>query len=72
MRQRRVVDDDDVSRRGLSELLSDLSEIEVIPSLTHAEARAWNAEWGAVVMVIVDAGDERLAGDQFPGVAVVE
>jgi CheY-like chemotaxis protein len=37
----------------------------------HAEALAWAGKWEGIDAVIVDAADERRAGDQFPGVSVV-
>lgn len=46
-------------------------EIDVVATVGHAEALKWDREWAAVDMVIVDAADEQLTGDQFPGVGVV-
>jgi DNA-binding NarL/FixJ family response regulator len=66
-----VVDDDDVTRRGLVELLDDQPEIEVTGALSHVEALAWEQQWTEVDVAIVDACDERQVGDQFPGVEVV-
>jgi DNA-binding NarL/FixJ family response regulator len=67
-----VVDDDGVSRRGLTELLSDHAEIEMIGSLSHGDAMTWAHEWRRVDVAIVDAADERQEHDHFPGVAVVD
>jgi DNA-binding NarL/FixJ family response regulator len=66
-----IVDDDDLSRRGLSELLGDRPELQVLDSLNHEQA-VQNPRWDAVDVAVVDAADARLDGDQFPGVAVVE
>ncbi len=66
-----VVDDDDLSRRGIAELLADRPEIEVVGALTHVEALL-RPGWDLVDVVIVDAADERRDDDQFPGVGVVE
>ncbi len=65
-----VVDDDDVSRRGLTEILSDNVRIHVIGSLTHAEALR-STDWVDTDVLIVDAADERDVEDHFPGVEVV-
>lgn len=43
----------------------------MVAAVGHDEARAWGRRWAAVDVVLVDAADERRAGDQFPGVAVV-
>ena len=67
-----VVDDDDVTRRGLVELLGDQPEIEITGVLNHIEAVRWTDEWARVDVAMVDACDERRTDDQFPGVAVVE
>lgn len=73
MRQRVVVvDDDDISRRGLAELLDDRPELDVAGSLVHEEALEWDDEWDAVDIAIVDAADSRRADDHFPGVGVVD
>jgi CheY-like chemotaxis protein len=67
-----VVDDDDVSRRGLGELLADHAEIDVVGMFSHDGALNWTGSWSTVDVVIVDAADERRTDDHFPGVAVVE
>lgn len=67
-----IVDDDDISRRGLAELLGDRPEIDVVAALTHDQARAWQEQWDGVDVLVVDAADDRCQLDQFPGVAVVE
>ncbi len=67
-----VVDDDDISRRGLGELLADHPEIEVTDVLSHDAAMTWNGDWSATDVVIVDAADERRTDDQFAGVGVVQ
>jgi DNA-binding NarL/FixJ family response regulator len=67
-----VVDDDDISRRGLAELLADRPEIEVAASFVHASALEWDSEWDTIDIAIVDAADSRRIDDHFPGVAVVD
>jgi CheY-like chemotaxis protein len=67
-----VVDDDDISRRGLTELLADRPEIEVAGSLVHDDALEWDGEWNSVDIAIVDAADSRREDDHFPGVGVVD
>ncbi len=65
------MDDDDLSRRGIAELLGDRSELKVVDSFTHVQAMD-RPRWDDIDVVMVDAADERLGGDQFPGVEVVE
>jgi CheY-like chemotaxis protein len=67
-----IVDDDEVSRRGLAGLLADHPNIEIVGALTHESATAWSTEWDQVDVAIVDAADERRGDDHFPGVAVVQ
>jgi CheY-like chemotaxis protein len=67
-----VVDDDDISRRGLGELLADHPSIDVAALLSHDTALAWEGNWQEVDVAIIDAADERRADDHFAGVAVVE
>jgi CheY-like chemotaxis protein len=67
-----VVDDDDISRRGLAELLADRHEIEVVGSLVHDDALEWDGEWSSVDIAIIDAADSRREDDHFPGVGVVD
>jgi DNA-binding NarL/FixJ family response regulator len=71
MRRVAVVDDDDLSRRGMAELLADRPEVEVVASLTHDQAMT-QPRWDQVQVAVVDAADEREDTDQFPGVEVVE
>ncbi|MEN3313877.1 MAG: Response regulator receiver domain [Acidimicrobiaceae bacterium] len=67
-----IVDDDEISRRGMAEVLADRPEIEVVGTLTHGEAVQYGEGWDDVDVAVVDAADDTEAGDQFPGVAVVE
>ncbi len=66
-----VVDDDDLSRRGMADLLGDRPELQVLAALTHEQA-LHQPRWDAVDVALVDAADERQKVDQFPGVSVVE
>jgi CheY-like chemotaxis protein len=67
-----VVDDDDINRRGMASLLDEDAEIEVVGSVTHADALGRPDLWAGVDVALVDAADERNRADHFPGVAVVE
>lgn len=67
-----IVDDDEISRRGMAEVLADRPEIEVTGTLTHGEALQYGERWDEVDVAVVDAADDTEEADQFPGVAVVE
>jgi DNA-binding NarL/FixJ family response regulator len=67
-----VVDDDDISRRGLVELLAERPELEVAGSMVHDDALEWDAEWDTIDIALVDAADCRRNDDHFPGVGVVD
>lgn len=67
-----VVDDDDINRRGMASLLAEDASIDVVASLTHAEALDTPSTWDGVDVMLIDAADERNRADHFPGVAVVE
>ena len=67
-----IVDDDEISRRGLTELLAARPEVVVVASMSHDEALASDDGWMSADVVIVDAGDARRTDDHFPGVSVVE
>jgi DNA-binding NarL/FixJ family response regulator len=67
-----IVDDDDINRRGMTSLLSDTREIEVVAALSHLQALAGDTAWSATDVVLIDAADERRDDDHFPGVQVVE
>ena len=67
-----VVDDDDVNRRGIANLLSDHPCIELVVSLDHAQALARPDLLDDIDVLLVDAADERVGGDHFIGVTVVE
>jgi DNA-binding NarL/FixJ family response regulator len=66
-----IVDNDDISRRGLGALLADHPAIDVGGMLSHDAAMAWES-WHDVDVVIVDATDERRGDDDPAGVAVVK
>jgi len=67
-----VVDDDDINRRGIASLLGEDPGIDVVGSVTHADALGRPDLWDGVDVALVDAADERNHADNFPGVAVVE
>ncbi len=66
-----IVDDNEITRAGTADLLSSHADIEIVAALDHTAALAWKSRWNNVDVVIVDAADETLAGDQFPGIEVV-
>lgn len=66
-----VIDDEDISRRGLAELLAEHPQLELVAVLRHHEALELT-DWDGVDVAVVDAADERHSTDHFPGVAVVE
>lgn len=66
-----IVDDDDISRRGVAELLREHPDVSVVAVMTHDEALQAEVSWDGVDVVLVDAADPRRTDDQFPGVAVV-
>ena len=74
MRARRVVvvDDNEITRVGATSLLCTDPNIDLVASLDHVEAASWCEAWDRVDVLVVDAADERLEHDQFPGVAIVE
>jgi len=43
----------------------------LLATLDHVIALTWVEEWSSVDVVLVDAADEKVSGDQFPGVRVV-
>lgn len=68
-----IVEDDEINLRGMTSLLADCPEIELVAALTHREAMSQDGDpWQNVDVALVDAADERAPGDQFPGVAVVQ
>jgi CheY-like chemotaxis protein len=66
-----IVDDDDISRRGMAEYLADHSDVEVLGALDHEQALQWSDQWDGADVALVDAADSRRSLDQFPGVEVV-
>lgn len=67
-----VIDDDDLSRRGIAELLGDDGRFVVTDQLNHDDALATTG-WESVDIALVDAADTRREDDDmFPGVSVVE
>ncbi len=66
-----VIDDDDWSRWGLSDIFGSDPEMELVAALTHEEALS-SDDWLRADVAIVDAADDRRSDDQFPGVSVVE
>jgi CheY-like chemotaxis protein len=66
-----VVDDDDLSRRGIVALLASDGRFEVTADFTHDVALA-SPGWEVADLVVVDAADTRREDDHFIGVQVVE
>lgn len=67
-----VVDDDDISRAGITTILGAAPGLEIVAALDHDAAAAWGERWRGVDVVLVDAADERRDDDHFPGVSVIE
>jgi DNA-binding NarL/FixJ family response regulator len=67
-----IVDDDDINRRGMTGVLDDAHEIEVVGTFSHLEAMHGDVRWNAADVILVDAADERRDDDHFPGVQIVE
>lgn len=67
-----IVDDDDISRRGMASVLADAYQLEVVAALSHEGVLHGSVRWDAVDVVLVDAVDERCVDDHFPGVRVVD
>ena len=65
------MDDNQLTLPGYLEAVRRASELELVGSFGHAAALAWDGDWSAVDVAVVDAADERAQGDQFPGVGVV-
>ncbi len=66
-----IVDDDAWMRRGRAAWLAEAPEVEVLATLTHEEALAYD-HWESCDVALVDAWDEQERFDRFPGVGVVE
>jgi CheY-like chemotaxis protein len=67
-----IVDDDVWVRGGRAQALSGVDGIEVVATVSHAEALDRPELWDGVDVVLVDAWDPRAGFDRFPGVRVVE
>lgn len=69
-----VVDDNEVYRTGMEEILREHDDIEVVAALGHDAALERSCEWwDGVEVALVDLADVReQVGDQFPGVHVIE
>lgn len=52
-------------------MLTQRRGIELAAAIDHTEALNWDEQWQHVDVVLVDAADETLTGDNFPGVKVV-
>jgi hypothetical protein len=67
-----VVDDNELTLPGFVEALGGAAAVHLVAAFPgHDHAMAWDGDWGGVDALVVDAADEGLAGDQFPGVALV-
>lgn len=67
-----LVDDNELTLAGFAAALSDRPDIELVAAFDHNASLDWDEEWQHIDVVVVDAADEDLAGDQFPGVRVVQ
>ena len=66
-----IVDNEAIGRLGMREVLSADPGVEVVAVVNHIDALQDGRSWTGVDVAIVDAADDQLNGDQFPGVAVV-
>lgn len=66
-----VIDDDDLSRRGIVAILNDDPRVEVVASGDHDTALAALSSWPDVDVALVDAADTRRTDDHFVGASVV-
>lgn len=66
-----LVDDDEISRVGMAEILRRDPRVEVVAATDHDGALEALGEWGPLDVVVVDAADPRRDDDHFPGVEVV-
>ena len=66
-----LVDDNELTLSGYVEVVGTAPDLLLAGAFGHAEALAWDGDWSRIDVVVVDAADEGLPGDQFPGVAVV-
>ena len=67
-----VVDNDEVTLLGTLAVLERVPDAKVVLAGDHDRALRWDSEWAGVDVAVIDASDTRRAGDQFPGVAIVE
>ena len=67
-----VVDNEAIGRLGMHAVLSADPRVEVVAVVDHDEALQVGRSWAGIDVAIVDAADDQLSGDQFPGVAVVQ
>ncbi len=67
-----LVDNEAIGRLGMNAVLSSDPRVDVVGVYDHEESLQPERSWGDVDVAVVDAADDQLAGDQFPGVAVVE
>jgi hypothetical protein len=67
-----IIDDDLWIRDGRALGLAPIAGIEVVATLSHADALGRDDLWTSVDVALVDAWDHRAGFDRFPGVGVVE
>ncbi len=66
-----IVDNEAIGRLGMTAVLSSDPRLEVVGVYDHDESLRPERSWTGVDVAVVDAADDQLPGDQFPGVAVV-
>lgn len=66
-----VVDDDDISRRGMTSILAASADIDLVGAFDHDVALASVAAWSPIDVLVVDAADTRRSDDHFIGAEVV-
>jgi DNA-binding NarL/FixJ family response regulator len=67
-----IVDNEAIGRLGMSAVLSSDPRLDVVGVYDHEESMLPERSWWDVDVAVVDAADDQLPGDQFPGVTVVQ
>lgn len=67
-----IVDNEAIGRLGMHAVLSSHPRLDVVGVYDHEESLQPERSWTDVDAVVVDAADDQVPGDQFPGVTVVQ
>jgi CheY-like chemotaxis protein len=66
-----IVDDDEIARAIMGDLLTQQCDLEVVATMPHQMALGQTTLWSDIDVAIVDGADVRRTDDHFPGVNVV-